>query len=581
MGTSFSTIFSDTCSDTEVVYRDEDVSDSELMESEDELTMDNINCTIDAINSASSGNYPIHTKHITLENLPFIEKHLDFDEKVSLVFLLYDNIQVALQTLLLLKHGSESDVITEWAKSSQSNPYWHDKLLEALAIIQNLAIIRKLDMMEDIESRFLPRNMYGHLFVDPIKKLLYLLCEHFDSKTTKNFVSYLQNKYKDCNIHYSSENLEITLLSLLSTKCISLDDMSSFAQILKELGIEAFYDQLKKFCKSNGCEEIKPLKNGTKKKYALETCQSQKRMSDKVSNFCVDQNVGVMELGGSDFSRRSSVSASSENDCNSRNRKISNSDLSYKINEYRPGVCLIIDQENFYTECDQNLKDLLLHDEKLEDRVGTEKDKVLLKETFKAFGFTVYIEKNKTHAEIITVIEQVVMKITDESSLFVCVLSHGTEGKVYGVNSIPVDVNKIKNSMCRKNLKNLREKPKILILQACQGSKCQEVINVDINEEIDSLEMDSPVEAIAYADMFVFTATIPGFGAVRDKKNGTWFIQSFCQNLKNHWHEYHFEDICTLVQQDVISKRWGSKVMVPEKKGTLSKFFYLPEYHAE
>lgn len=58
---------------------------------------------------------------------------------------------------------------------------------------------------------------------------------------------------------------------------------------------------------------------------------------------------------------------------------------------------------------------------------------------------------------------------TNYSTFFVCILSHGIEGHVYGVNSLPVRVDKIYDSMQKKV-----GQPKVLILQSCQGTACQE-----------------------------------------------------------------------------------------------------------
>lgn len=34
------------------------------------------------------------------------------------------------------------------------------------------------------------------------------------------------------------------------------------------------------------------------------------------------------------------------------------------------------------------------------------------------------------------------------------------------------------------------------------------------------------------ADMHVFWATVPGFSAIRDKEEGSWFIQSLCKKIE-------------------------------------------------
>lgn len=48
--------------------------------------------------------------------------------------------------------------------------------------------------------------------------------------------------------------------------------------------------------------------------------------------------------------------------------------------------------------------------------------------------------------------------------------------------------------------------------------------------------MDGPTTAVPRtADLLIFWATVPGYGAIRDKKKGSWFIQSLCKTiLENH-----------------------------------------------
>lgn len=68
---------------------------------------------------------------------------------------------------------------------------------------------------------------------------------------------------------------------------------------------------------------------------------------------------------------------------------------------------------------------------KLESRTGTEKDKEELQATFTKFGFKVVIADNLSHVDLIAKVREVVKSMTIESSLFVCILSHGDKGTWY------------------------------------------------------------------------------------------------------------------------------------------------------
>ncbi len=53
--------------------------------------------------------------------------------------------------------------------------------------------------------------------------------------------------------------------------------------------------------------------------------------------------------------------------------------------------------------------------------------------------------------------------------LVVCLLSHGIENAIAGADSLYVNVNKLKYKFSYNNCPSLYGKPKIFIVQACQG----------------------------------------------------------------------------------------------------------------
>ncbi|KAF2881649.1 hypothetical protein ILUMI_24506 [Ignelater luminosus] len=272
---------------------------------------------------------------------------------------------------------------------------------------------------------------------------------------------------------------------------------------------------------------------------------------------------------------------------NKTSKRITHNDEDcYRLDPKCPGVCLIINQESFYTEPDSRWKDLLPGPEKtLDERIGTNVDRDKLEKTFKKLGFKVEIRNNLTHFEVVPTIEDVISQVPKDSSFIVCILSHGLEGKIYGVNSIPIEVKEIREAMCKYNV-NLNGQPKVLILQSCQGDDCQQVPNEDTQEndggqglQIDGYPSTTSVIPLT-VDMHVFWATVPGFSALRDKIEGSWFIQSLCQKIEEKAERMHYQEICTMVIKDILmNKQWptekGVRKMVPLEESTLSKLFYL------
>ena len=59
------------------------------------------------------------------------------------------------------------------------------------------------------------------------------------------------------------------------------------------------------------------------------------------------------------------------------------------------------------------------------------------------------------------------------NAFILCILSHGTKGSVSGVDGKPIDVDKIMSKFDGNNCPALSGKPKVFIIQACQGCKYQ------------------------------------------------------------------------------------------------------------
>lgn len=56
-------------------------------------------------------------------------------------------------------------------------------------------------------------------------------------------------------------------------------------------------------------------------------------------------------------------------------------------------------------------------------------------------------------------------------------------------------------------------------------------MNDDDEYEIDGPKKFSPPKT---TDLLTFRATILGYSAVRHRKNGTWFIQTFCDAVEKY-----------------------------------------------
>ncbi len=93
-------------------------------------------------------------------------------------------------------------------------------------------------------------------------------------------------------------------------------------------------------------------------------------------------------------------------------------------------------------------------------------------------GHAVEIYENLTREELLntmTKISKYDFKSFD--GLVMCILSHGEKGVIFSSDSIPIPVDTIKAYFDGTHCPSLVEKPKLFILQACQGQASQSMNN--------------------------------------------------------------------------------------------------------
>ena len=106
-------------------------------------------------------------------------------------------------------------------------------------------------------------------------------------------------------------------------------------------------------------------------------------------------------------------------------------------------------------------------------------DNLALSKLFTDFGYEMRLRENLEAQQLMGSLTELSNENFDNyGSLVVCILSHGEEGVVYGVDGEPVDIEKLKqmfNSPTEHS--SLYGKPKIWIIAACQGAGYQEDIS--------------------------------------------------------------------------------------------------------
>ena len=115
----------------------------------------------------------------------------------------------------------------------------------------------------------------------------------------------------------------------------------------------------------------------------------------------------------------------------------------------------------------------------LSHRQGTKHDWKRLKCVFQKLGFEVVVHHNLMSFDIKDKIKKLAAQnFLNYGCLVVCLLSHGIENAVAGADSLYINVNKLKYKFSYNNCPSLYGKPKIFIVQACQGDLEQNQTNI-------------------------------------------------------------------------------------------------------
>ncbi|XP_040910305.1 caspase-8-like isoform X2 [Toxotes jaculatrix] len=282
------------------------------------------------------------------------------------------------------------------------------------------------------------------------------------------------------------------------------------------------------------------------------------------------------------------VQASSvdSNDCQSQDNKRQMKEEQYELNSQPVGLCVIINNDNFI---DGTV------------RSGTNKDAQCLAEVFSWLGFRVLMCKDQTQDQMDRALK-CFASLSDHSQLqefsvkewfgtgFVdlqqapkhgdaficCILSHGKQRVVLGIDRKPLSIKQITKTFKATDQSALTGKPKVFLIQACQGTQSQRgVLAKDLEPDDDSSPF-IPEEA----DVLVALATVEDHVSFRHKTDGSWFVQSVCQQLKEHCPRG--EEITAILQrvnnevsQKEASKTPGAAKQIPEVRFTLRKSLVL------
>ena len=155
----------------------------------------------------------------------------------------------------------------------------------------------------------------------------------------------------------------------------------------------------------------------------------------------------------------------------------------YKMTCNPHGYCIIFNNYQFHQVENSH--------EQLMDRGGAEVDQKTLAETFRFLQYNVEVYENLSSHEMVSKMKEVSSRDHSMFDSFVCcILTHGEEGKVFGSDSLPINLQDLTGLVKGTYCATLINKPKLFFIQACRGEREEKGIPVEKDGE-----SSLPVEA--------------------------------------------------------------------------------------
>ncbi|GAA6110966.1 caspase-2 isoform X1 [Tachysurus ichikawai] len=241
----------------------------------------------------------------------------------------------------------------------------------------------------------------------------------------------------------------------------------------------------------------------------------------------------------------------------------------YQMSSSPRGLALVLSNVHFEPELSE-----------LDTRRGGEVDEEVLRRLFTELDFKVSLQKDLTVQAMQACIEQFAQQPEHAVSdcCVVCVLSHGVEGSIYGVDGKLLELDWVFERLDNSRCPLLQNKPKMFFIQACRGEEMD--CGVDQLDGDDAMQPTgceqrdagreenhdrqngaseiSEAERLRVklpqrSDMICGFATLKGFStaAMRNTKKGSWFIQELNTAMRQRARDTHLSDILVQVNSQI------------------------------
>ncbi|XP_066283850.1 caspase-3-like [Branchiostoma lanceolatum] len=196
--------------------------------------------------------------------------------------------------------------------------------------------------------------------------------------------------------------------------------------------------------------------------------------------------------------------------------------LRYDMSHRRRGLAVIINNKHFNAST------------QMEMREGSEVDLENLSQVLLDLDFEVRVYTDLTCRQMRRVLRQVAEEDHGDSDcLLVSVMSHGYKGEqVYGVDGL-VNIDRLSTYFKGENCKSLIGKPKLFVIQACQGQRLMEGVTLASTSADSSVNVRPQTQTLpSGADFLYFYSVSQGYYSWRNIRRGSWLIQALCKVLR-------------------------------------------------
>lgn len=174
---------------------------------------------------------------------------------------------------------------------------------------------------------------------------------------------------------------------------------------------------------------------------------------------------------------------------------------------------------------------------------------------------------------------------SDRGGIAVILITHGNEGGkllFHGedgsekTSDIDIQMDVIEPFLCNRQLAG---KPKIFIITACRGDHHHG--GVEVEEQTDGNiggHFSKNIVLPKNSDVIAVYATSEGEVAMRNNKDGSWYVQEFVDVMKKYHKKQHFLDLLVEVNRRVAEKTSeenGITKIMPDIRSQLRKQLFL------